>query len=210
MKARNRTTELIAMLTCLGALVVVVASGIAQPEHRLQIPEDHPGPPFYAGIDRTFLPTDGQWAVISFIRSPQCIPADFNLLDGIDRPPRPYLCPLTITGHLILRAGFPPTQALYQGTGAVPHWFVSWPELQAAIADDVLTIAELAALPSLQTGFASFFVVSVHNTDPAQRPGHSETNAFGVLTNGQTFRVHINEKLVDGVRILLNVDINFK
>ena len=42
------------------------------------------------------------------------------------------------------------------GRGAVPVWFVKWPELRDAVADGVLTITELDALPSHITGLASF------------------------------------------------------
>lgn len=46
------------------------------------------------------------------------------------------------------------------GLGAVPVWFVSWPEMQAALADDVLTV--LLSLPSLRIGSASFFKETQH------------------------------------------------
>jgi hypothetical protein len=43
------------------------------------------------------------------------------------------------------------------GTGAVPVWFVSWRELEAALIDDKLTIGELRSMQSLQIGHAIRF-----------------------------------------------------
>ena len=46
---------------------------------------------------------------------------------------------------------------IQRGLGAVRVWFVSWPELQTAMADGVLTITELATLPSLKVGATGSF-----------------------------------------------------
>ena len=95
-------------------------------------------------------------------------------------------------------------------TGAVPTWFVAWPELEAATADGVLTITELSALPSLQVGKASFFLETIRNGVPAQRGGGEEVVATGMLLDGRSFVVHINEKLREGVHLFKNVRIDIE
>ena len=109
-----------------------------------------------------------------FYRNPDCVPADFNLLDFIDPPPRPFLCALQIEGHSNWRSLDDPSPAdsHLQGTGAVPLWFVRWAELQAAVADVDLTVTELATLPSLLMGSASFFLESIRNDIRGQRGGN--------------------------------------
>jgi hypothetical protein len=128
---------------------------VAEAQIHLNIPEDSE-PPIYANIQHDFLPHTEDWAVVVFYRSPECVPPDFNLLDFID-PPAAFSCALQIQGHENWRSLDDPFPAkvLVHGTGAVPVWFVRWPELQAAVADDELTIGELAALPSLLIGSAS-------------------------------------------------------
>ena len=46
--------------------------------------------------------------MVFFYRSPDCVPADFNLLDSLDftpafpgGPPRPFLCELQIEGRAL-------------------------------------------------------------------------------------------------------------
>jgi hypothetical protein len=90
-----------------------------------------------------FLPHTEDWAVIVFYRSPACIPDDFNLLDFFDfipafpgGPPRAFLCDLHIEGFTLWRSLDDPFPAeiMLHGTGAVPVWFVRWPELQGRSA----------------------------------------------------------------------------
>ena len=102
---------------------------------------------------------DGEWAAIPFLRAIPCTVPDSNLLDGFDL--RAFTCPLTVHGFAIYKNGPPPVDrvpvyALFMGDGLVPIWFVR-SELRAAIADDELTLAELATLPSSLIGSASFF-----------------------------------------------------
>ena len=161
-------------LRCLVVTVVALTlSMVARAQVHRQIPEDQQ-PPYYATIDRGFMPHTEEWAVVIFYRTPECVPADFNLLDFFDPPPRPFLCALQIEGHSNWRSVDDPFPAdiHLQGTGAVPLWFVRWPELQAAVADDKLTVAELSALPSLLIGSASFFNHSIRNSIRGQRGGN--------------------------------------
>ena len=56
-----------------------------------------------------------QWAAIPFVRQPACVPAEFNLLDGLDftpafpgGPPRSFFCDLTVEGPAVFKNGPPP------------------------------------------------------------------------------------------------------
>ena len=125
------------------------------------------GLPFYARLERTFQPIHSdEWAAIVFYRQPSCVPSGFNLLDFLDIP-RVFGCPLTVDGFQIWKDPFPalPIQVNIAGLGAVPIWFVSWVELQAAMADDLVTIGELQGLNSLVVGSAN----SVPRTPSSRR-----------------------------------------
>jgi hypothetical protein len=184
---------------------------------RLAFPGESPGPPFYSELESEFLFHTDHDAAVVFWRQPGCIPDDFNLLDFLDLtpafpngPPRPLLCMLTVEGvetwHDPTTDPFP-YQVQVRGSGAVPIWFVAWPELQAAIDDGTLTIAELAGLPSLRIGYASFYQESVRNSTQGRRHPSSTTEAHGPMADGRTFRLHVSEKLQDGVRSFLSVQI---
>ena len=168
MKMRRTSGWLMATMIVLGA----ADRAVAQPVH-VDFPGGTPGPPIYANIGSGFLPHTDDLAVVFFYRSPACVPADFNLLDSLDftpafpgGPPRPFLCELQIEGRALWHSLDDPYPALqfFYGLGAVPTWFVAWPELEAAAADGVLTISELAALPSLQVGEATSFLETIRNS----------------------------------------------
>lgn len=181
---------------------------------RLAFPGDYPGGPFYSELASDFVFHTDREAAVVFWRQPDCVPADFNLLDFLDLtpafpggPPRPFLCTFTVHGvdtwHDPATDPFP-FQEEVRGSGAVPVWLVSWPELEAAIGDGVLTIAELGSLPSLRVGQASFYQESIRNSNQGNRHAGSTTNARGLLTDGSAFRLHVSEKL-QGVRRFLKV-----
>lgn len=148
--------------------------------------------PFYARIERGEVFHTDDWAAIVFYRPPACVPVDFNLLAFFDAP-RAFGCtPPTVDGFTIWKNGPgidpAPIQSELRGLGAVPVWFVSWPELQAAIADGVLTIGELAALPSRVIGSAGFYQETLH-PEQAARNGKIEFVARGALEDGRSFQV---------------------
>jgi len=118
---------------------------------------------------------------------------------------------LHIEGFLLWRSLDDPYAAeiLLHGTGAVPTWFVRRPELQGAIADGVLTIGELAALPSLLTGSASFFLESIRNDIVQQRGGNEALVASGTLSDGRSFQVELTEKFREGEHLFPHVRIEF-
>ena len=166
---------------------------------RLPFPTaDNPGPPYYAQISNIGLFGEEiyhteEWAAIPFYRNPGCVPSDFNLLDMFDAP-RAFDCTLTVQGFEIWPVpppqGAGPTQGKYWGLGAVPIYFVNWPELQAAVADGELTITELVGLSTLKIGSAGFFSVDLHPSGVANVP-HIEISARGVLDDGRQFQFQV-------------------
>jgi len=199
------------LLMAAATLNVLAISAPARAQIQVLIPGDIQ-PPIYADLDRGFQPHTDEWAAIAFYRSPECIPGDFNLLDFLDFSGTPALCQLHIAGrsNWISLADPYPASSLFHGTGAVPVWFVRWPELQAAVADDVLTIGELAALPSLTVGSASFFLESIRNDIRGQRGGNETLVASGTLTDGRSFFVEVTEKFRNGVHLFPHVSIEFR
>jgi hypothetical protein len=200
------------------ALGVFGAGAYLHASVRLAVPSRDPGPPFYAAIDRP--PTgqifhDGEWAAIPFLRDPACVPADVNLLDGFDFPPRPFTCQLTVHGFVIYKNGPSdqvPLNILLMGDGAAPIWFVRWSELESAIADDILTIEELETLPSLLVGSASFF--EYLQQPGAFRPqgqgnGKIESVASGTLSDGHHFQFSVREMGIDRISTLRHIRIEF-
>jgi hypothetical protein len=149
--------------------------------------------PFYARIERGEIYHTDEWAAIVFYRPPECVPGDFDLLD-FDDAPRAFGCAPPTTDGFSIWSGEPyssaPIQINLHGLGAVPVWFVSWPELQYAIADDgSLTMPELEGMQSLLIGSASFYKETLHPTGGAQVPMINYV-AHGSLESGQSFKVH--------------------
>lgn len=148
--------------------------------------------PFYARIERGRIPTDGEWAAVAFYRPPECVRSDFNLLDFFDAPAAfgcnaagPYLYGFGIFMNGPFEA---PIQSRLQTVPGriMPVWFVKWSELEEAIADDKLTIGELAAMPSLLLGGATFFNETLHPLGVAQQPRIAIVS-FGYLDDGREF-----------------------
>ena len=198
-------------------LVTMLLAATAHAQVRVSVPEEDPGPPFYASLERAFVPHTDEWAAITFLRHPGCVPDGFNLLDLFDVPAA-FGCPLTVQGHLIYKNAPPPVddapiQVNLHGLGAVPIWFVSWPEMQAALADDMLTVPELLSLPSLRIGSASFFKETQHPGN--ERPqgidnGKIEITARGTLTDGSTFQFQVREMGVEQQSVTRHIRIEFR
>jgi len=182
-----------------------------------QFPAEDPGPPYYALIERTFLPHTDEWVPIIFVRSPACVPAGFNLLIQI-AVPQAFGCGSRVEGHVTYKNAPPPVdrapwQVLMHGTGAVPVWFVSWSALQAAIADGGLTIVELAAMPSLLRGTASSFQMT-QQPGPMRPQGEGngkiEFVARGSLEDGRSFSVQMREMGVNQESVLRHIAIELR
>ena len=156
------------------AVVIAVSVGLSastvQAIIRLNVPRDNE-PPFYArisgyefiGSESVFRTDD--WAAIVFYRQPHCVPASFNLLAFFDFSllgiPPGQRCPLTVEGFEIWPAppgpGIAPIHTVSWGLGAVPVWFVAWPEMQELLADRIVTITELESSSTLRKGLADFY-----------------------------------------------------
>lgn len=160
---------------------------------------EDPGMPFYARIEIGQIVTVDGWAIIAFYRDPACIPADFNLLTFFDAPAA-FGCPHTVAGfnlwHGEAFAGAPKI-VQSQGMGAVPFWFVPAGAVLDAVADDVLTIGELTALPGRIAGYASHFNEVLHpDALPPFLGGGGHPNpkriqtAKGTLEDGRRFQFH--------------------
>jgi hypothetical protein len=145
---------------------------------------------FYARIESVEIFHSDEWAVIAFYCPPACVSANFNLLALFDVPGAFACRPSTIDGFTIWRNGPEtdpaPIQAEFHGLGAVPIWFVLWPAFEAAVADDVLTIGELAALPSRHFGSTRFYEETLH-PEQAAPVGELEFVAHGTLEDGSSF-----------------------
>ncbi len=185
---------LIALLLLFNA---ALSTSIVQAAVRVEVGPGLPGGvPVYARTD--FFLHDEEWAAIPFYRSPECVPEDFNLLNFFDVP-GVFACPLTVAGFEIWENGPPPIDPApifsnLRGLGAVPVYFVSWPELQAAIADGELTMSELESLDSLQIGYASFFEELLHPFPEAHHPNLSLI-AHGLLLDGRSFHFEVTDSL---------------
>lgn len=212
-------------------LMACICTGPLFGNVRTEVPSENPGPPAYSQIQRVigpdpvFIPHTDDWAAIPFFRNTACIPPDFNLLEFNDftpafpmGPPRPLLCPLAVEGFVLWKNGPPPIDFVpifsqFHGTGNVPVWFVSWPELLAAVADDNLTLTELLLMSSLQIGSADYYKETVQpGVNRPQGPGNGkiEMNASGFLLDGRSFQMSVREMGVEGISILRAVQIEFR
>ena len=197
------------------ALFTLIGAGSAGAQVRLRVPGESPGIPAYAqfGFDPLvgdfFILQDEEWAAIPFYRGPDCVPADFNLINVVDFTPDPdfglsvFGCPLTVAGFEVWPAHGPATQPMssnlkgpVQEYPFVAVYLVKYDELLAAMTDGVLTIGELDALPSLEIGQATFFQEINglgHLTEDGQYTNcHYELRAAGTLAEdaSKTFSVH--------------------
>jgi hypothetical protein len=143
--------------------------------------------PFYAQLSMDETVTDGTWVGIVFFRPPSCIPAEFNLLLYFDFTA--FDCqPATMDGFDIwgdIETDPAPLYQVLKGLGAVPVWFVSLTEYQAAKSDGILTIGELEGMDSLRTGVGSKVNVVFHTA--ISNSHHAVITASGALDGGGTF-----------------------
>ena len=152
--------------------------------------------PFYARTDKLFH--NDEWAVVVFYRPPECVPASFNLLQFYDVPAAFFCGPPTTTGWDLWENGPGidpyPIKSQLRGEGAVPVWLVSWPDMEAAVADGVVTVPELEAMPSLLKGSASFYNESLLVTKKLTYV------ATGLLEDGRSF--HVEASALDRLMIM--------
>lgn len=127
------------------------------------IPQDNPGPPFYARIgeidtDRLFMES-GNIVIIPMLRNVECINPDFNLLQIFDVPAA-FGCALTVYGKGLIEPGATPDVfpvMAYLQSDDMPIWFLERNPLLGAMEDGVLTLSELEAL-NPKKGVATWYI----------------------------------------------------
>ena len=163
-------------------------------------PDQSPGPPFWTiSGNGGFIPNDGTWAAIPFLREMDCTPSGQNLL--VLAGPSAFGCTLTVEGHEHWQNGPgidpAPRQTKYRGLGSVPIVFVLWSEVAPAKAGG-LTLAELLALPSATIGHADRYVeTDVYGVSGPLGAGNGmyKISADGELEDGRSFDLQVNEVL---------------
>lgn len=190
----NRTRRL-----ALGAMLVIAMSAVT--DANVRVPSE--GGPFYARVERDrhgdpLVAHDDEWAVIPFYRATACVPVDFNLLDFFDVPGA-FGCEARVVGFEVWKAlppppGGAPVQAMTFGLDGMEIWFVQWSELEAAMADDILTLGELETLPSLVKGSAAAFKETLH-PDGGARQIKLQMVGAGTLEDGRSFSFSSEETL---------------
>lgn len=178
------------------ALLALMMTNVAGAQVLLRVPADTPGPPAYTRTDLhdgAFPYHTDEWAAIVFYRSPDCVPDGFNLLTFFDLPGA-FACDLTIAGFELWGNGpgidLAPQHTVSYGV-AVPIWFVPWPALEAAIADNVLTMPELESLGP-RKGTATTFHELLHPSGGPAKVPHLMITAQGLLLDGGSFQFHFN------------------
>lgn len=194
-------------------LAVFILFSVAPEAHsqglvRLSMPEEDPGPPFYARVGVQILETD-RWVAIPFYRSPECVPPTFNLLEFYDFPgpngPGAFACPLLTGGFLLIESDAPlgtfPKRAVFNSSGN-PIWFVGAPAFHAATRDGVLTMSELESLRPLR-GVATRY----HETlFPREEDHKILISAEGLLEDGGSFSFHVAHIGDQIVRISIDLE----
>jgi hypothetical protein len=174
------------------------------------IPQDNPGPPFYAriailGADRLFMEA-GSTVIIPMLRNVDCINPEFNLLNLFDVPAA-FFCPLTVNGKGLIEPGATPDVfpiIAYLQSSDMPIWFLDRDPLLAAIADGVLTLSELNAL-NPRKGVASRYI-------EYNKPRTVEDHLLVIECNGvipatnQSFEFKVNSI----TKALQNVELTIK
>ena len=178
----------------------VVQASQAGPSLLLNVPEESPGPPFYAiSGNGGFIPHDGEWAALPFLRELACVPPGQNLL--VIAAPAAFGCALTVQGHEHWQNGPgidpAPRQTQFRQRGLVPIVFARWNEVQPAMTGG-MSLAELLALPSAIIALADFYeetnILGISGPHGAGR-GSYKINASGTFSDGRPFRLHVNEVL---------------
>lgn len=195
----SRWRRLAALMATTAALAVTVIGPAAYADVTQTFPGESPGHPAYARtLPASVIHTD-QWAAVPFYRLPTSVPEDFNLLQFFDVP-RSFGCPLTVSGRLVTESPEALPKVVVTRGRDIPVWFASWPEVQAAMSDGVLTIEELSALGSLVVGTADLY-------QELLRPNELVVvNARGTLADGRSFRLHAKQSIHDEAP-LVRIDI---
>ena len=180
--------------------LAAIAASLGAPKveaiERNIVPDDSQSGPFYARLERGFVHMTDQWVAVAFYRDPECVRPGFNLLNFFDfaNIPAIFGCALTVHGFEIWKkssasdAG--PMQSRLFGNGAVPVWFVSVSDFNAALPG--ITIGELKEMPSLRIGYATFFEETLHPAGSA-RQTMLHLSSYGWLEDGAHFQYEATE-----------------
>lgn len=178
---------------------VLAQQNIGDPPVRLDFPSESPGVPAYARLELLIpdfdVPGNDDWAAIVFYRDPDCIPLNFDL--GLFfHPPRPdgpgaFGCRLLVEGHehWVNGPGEDMAPVYVHSRNAVPDlpvWFVDREELDELLAEGMVFIDQIEALPSLIRGHAWWFEESLQPNGSAPDPAIS-LSARGRLETGGRF-----------------------
>jgi hypothetical protein len=180
----------------LSAALASLGSPQAQAIERYAVPDESPSGPFYARLERGYVHMTDQWVAIAFYRDTGCVRSDFNLMNFFvfDNIPAIFGCPLTVHGFEIWKNSATtdpgPRQSKLFGNGAVPIWFVSVSDFGRALPG--ITMTELAAMPSLKKGYATFFEETLHPFGAAKQ-AMLHISAYGWLEAGGTFQYQATE-----------------
>lgn len=169
-------------------------------DSELIVVENGDGPPFYArfGENETF--GDAEWVAIVFYRPTDCVPEEFNLNAFFDFPgesgPGAFGCQPSTTDVVEYWMNGPetdPAPAISEmtGRGAVPVWFFSRADINAANRDGVVTITELEGLASRRVGTATTFTEYLRPTQSNAAP-LIQFVAEGTLEDGGSFLVDVS------------------
>lgn len=178
------------MVTVLMAMLLLSSPTVAIAMNRDEQPGEVPfgEVPYYAAIEIA----DADWIAAVFYRPPECVPAMFNLWSLVDYEQSWSCGPSTTRGFMLWEgksgSSNGPNLFLLKGKGAVPVWFVSLTEFDAASSDGVLTIGELAALPSLVRGTADEYRETL-DPYPLSAATQMKIEARGTLEDGRAFRL---------------------
>jgi hypothetical protein len=189
------------------AVASLGAPGVGAIE-RYIVPDESAGGPFYARLERGYVHMTDQWVAVAFYREPSCVRPDFNLLRFFDfeNIPAIFGCQLTVHGLEIWKNGVAsdqgPMQSKLFGNGAVPVWFVSVSDFNAALPG--ITMRELALMPSLRKGSATFFEETLHPAGAA-RQTMLHISSYGWLEDGAYFQYQATE--AHGVLATVRIEI---
>ena len=114
----------------------------------LSVPNDHPGPPFYARIANSQLIEAENIVIVPMFRKVECIDKDFNLLNFLDVP-NAFFCSLNVNGKGLIEPNSSPETApiiAYYNSSDMPVWFFDKTDMLTAIQDGILTLDELESL----------------------------------------------------------------
>ncbi len=175
----------VVVLFLVAMAMLAAAPAGAQTVEKLLVPEQTGTIPLYM---RGFDDAKTGWTASIFYHPPELVPSKYNLLNGDDPNVDPN-CPMFMEGFTLWEEGAaePLQEVLDLVPGKlVPIYFVTIPEIYAAIDDGEITIKDLEKMDSLLVGWADSYHEEFNNNGTFQINIH----ASGTLEDGRRFSVH--------------------